>query len=136
MVGVSHFTWWHMKSTIKTKWAYSCLPAFTCIHNFTGQSKLLFQTDYLKYFYSILLFCYNIFWGLLSICFSIFQFQILITFQLLSCGAAHLNTLSLVSILRFNLLKMHGKELVLMWHCRACKSITLSFWKFCCGLMF
>ncbi|KAH1228493.1 Folylpolyglutamate synthase [Glycine max] len=44
MVGVSHFTWWHMKSTIKTKWAYSCLPAFTCIHNFTGQ-RFIYKTS-------------------------------------------------------------------------------------------
>ncbi|KAK7392963.1 hypothetical protein VNO78_21413 [Psophocarpus tetragonolobus] len=52
MVGVSHFPWWHMKSIIKTKRVYSCLPAFTSIHNFTGKrfitkmsSEVLLERD-------------------------------------------------------------------------------------------
>ncbi|RDX61198.1 Folylpolyglutamate synthase, partial [Mucuna pruriens] len=52
MVEFSPFPWRHMKSTIKTKWVYSCLPAFTSIHNFTGQrfvyktmSEVLFERE-------------------------------------------------------------------------------------------
>uniref|UniRef100_A0A0R0L646 Folylpolyglutamate synthase n=1 Tax=Glycine max TaxID=3847 RepID=A0A0R0L646_SOYBN len=44
MVGVSHFPWGHMKSTVKTKWVYSCLPAFTSINNFAGQ-RFIYKTS-------------------------------------------------------------------------------------------
>ncbi|XP_027367592.1 folylpolyglutamate synthase isoform X2 [Abrus precatorius] len=44
MIGVSHFPWRHMKSTVKTNWISSCLPAFTSIHNLTGQ-RFVYKTS-------------------------------------------------------------------------------------------
>lgn len=96
MVGLSHFPCWHMKSTINTKSVYSCLPAFTSMHNFTGQSKHLFQTDYYNSFYSILFFLLQCFMQYMCVAF--------VSFQYIVAVLCHVSCQFIFSIIQFQIL--------------------------------